>query len=64
MWPPPVAGPATAWPRPGFHHSLLADIRDRLAQDDRADRLLDLTLARLKGAGLVRKRSAPVPPTS
>jgi hypothetical protein len=33
---------------PGFHHSVLADFRERLAQDDRADRLLDLALARLK----------------
>ena len=41
---------------PGFHHSVLTDFRDRLAQDDRADRLLDLTLARLTQAGLVRER--------
>jgi IS5 family transposase len=40
----------------GFHHSVLADFRDRLAQGDRADRLLDLALARLKDAGLVRER--------
>jgi transposase len=40
---------------PGFHHSVLADFRERLAQDDRADRLLDLALARLKEAGLVRE---------
>lgn len=43
---------------PGFHHSVLADFRERLAQDDRADRLLDLALARLKEAGLVRERTA------
>ncbi|WTW51046.1 hypothetical protein OHA19_01700 [Streptomyces sp. NBC_00012] len=42
---------------PGFHHSVLADFRERLAQDDRADRLLDLALARLKEAGLVRERT-------
>ncbi|MEU9602520.1 transposase [Streptomyces sp. NPDC048109] len=42
---------------PGFHHSVLADFRDRLAEDDRADRLLDLALARLKEAGLVRERT-------
>jgi transposase len=42
---------------PGFHHSVLADFRDRLTEDDRADRLLDLTLARLKEAGLVRERT-------
>ncbi|WSU06271.1 transposase [Streptomyces sp. NBC_01116] len=35
---------------PGFHHSVLADFRDRLAEGDRADRLLDLVLARLKEA--------------
>ncbi|WP_253911480.1 transposase [Streptomyces sp. CNQ-509] len=42
---------------PGFHHSVLTDFRDRLAEDDRADRLLDLALARLKEAGLVRERT-------
>lgn len=42
---------------PGFHHSILADFRERLAQDDRADRLLDLALARLKAASLVRERT-------
>ncbi len=42
---------------PGFHHSVLADFRERLTQDDRADRLLDLALARLKEAGLVRDRT-------
>ncbi|MFC8103736.1 MULTISPECIES: transposase [unclassified Streptomyces] len=42
---------------PGFHHSVLADFRDRLAEDDRADRLLDLALTRLKEAGLVRERT-------
>ncbi|MFD9659625.1 transposase [Streptomyces mirabilis] len=42
---------------PGFHHSVLADFRDRLAEGDRADRLLDLALARLKEAGLVHERT-------
>lgn len=42
---------------PGFHHSVLADFRDRLAEAGRADRLLDLVLARLKEAGLVRERT-------
>lgn len=42
---------------PGFHHSVLADFRDRLAEDGRPDRLLDLALARLKEAGLVRERT-------
>jgi len=32
---------------PGFHHSVLGDFRDRLLEDERADRLLDLALARL-----------------
>ncbi|WP_242645054.1 hypothetical protein [Streptomyces laculatispora] len=35
---------------------MLADFRDRLTEGDRADRLLDLALARLKDAGLVRER--------
>src|SRR5689334_17526060 len=39
---------------PGFHHSVLTDFRDRLPKEDRADRLLDLALALLKEAGLVR----------
>lgn len=42
---------------PGFHHSVLADFRDRLTEGDRADRLLDLALACLKAAGLVRERT-------
>ncbi|MFF0191111.1 transposase [Streptomyces sp. NPDC005244] len=42
---------------PGFHHSVLVDFRDRLAEGDRADGLLDLALARLKEAGLVRERT-------
>ncbi|WP_322941076.1 IS1182 family transposase [Actinacidiphila paucisporea] len=42
---------------PGFHHSVLSDFRERLAVDDRADRLLDLALVRLKDAGLVRERT-------
>ncbi|MEU2281857.1 transposase [Streptomyces sp. NPDC013178] len=52
---------------PGFHHSVLADFRDRLTEGNRADRLLDLdlALARLEEAGLVRERTtrAPTPPT-
>ncbi|WTN27569.1 transposase [Streptomyces canus] len=50
--------PAMELDDPGFHHSVLADFRERIAQDDRADRLPDLALARLKEAGLVRERSA------
>jgi len=43
---------------PGFHHSVLSDFRERLLEEDgRADRLLDLALARLKEAGLVRGRT-------
>jgi transposase len=42
---------------PGFHHSVLADFREHLAEGDRADRLLDFALARLKEAGLVRGRT-------
>jgi hypothetical protein len=42
---------------PGFHHSVPADFRERLAQDDRADLLLDLVLVRPKEAGLVCERT-------
>jgi transposase len=42
---------------PGFHHSVLTDFRERLTREDRADRLLDLALDRLKQAGLVRERT-------
>ncbi|WP_328538696.1 transposase [Streptomyces sp. NBC_00344] len=42
---------------PGFHHCVLADFRDRLAEGNRADRLLDLALVRLEEAGLVRERT-------
>ena len=42
---------------PGFHHSVLGDFRERLLEEGRADRLLDLALARLKEAGLVRERT-------
>ncbi|MEW2626393.1 transposase [Streptomyces sp. NPDC048106] len=51
---------------PGFHHSVLSDFRERLAEGDGADRLLDLALVRLKGAGLVGSalHSAPTRPTS
>ncbi|MDQ0605399.1 transposase [Streptomyces canus] len=41
---------------PGSHHSVLGDFRDRLARGDRADQLLDLALARLAAAGLVKQR--------
>jgi hypothetical protein len=35
---------------PGFHHSVLGDFRERLLEEGRTDRLLDLALARLKEA--------------
>jgi hypothetical protein len=35
---------------PGFHHSVLGDFRDRLLEEGRPDRLLDLALARLPPA--------------
>ncbi|MFF7139464.1 IS1182 family transposase [Streptomyces sp. NPDC008196] len=41
---------------PGFHHSVLTDFRERLAEDGRADKLLDLVLEQIKVAGLVRER--------
>ncbi|OLZ65415.1 transposase [Streptomyces sp. IMTB 2501] len=43
---------------PGFHHSLLSDFRDRLAEGDRADRLLDLALTRIRRTGLLKGRAA------
>jgi len=44
---------------PGFHFSVLGDFRERLLEEEgRADRLLDLALARLKEAGLVRDRTS------
>ncbi|KUM96020.1 transposase [Streptomyces yokosukanensis] len=41
---------------PGFHHSVLTDFRERLAEDGRVDRLLDFVLERIKAAGLVAER--------
>jgi transposase len=41
---------------PGFHHSVLSDFRDRLAEGDRADHLLDLALERMRAAGLLKRR--------
>jgi transposase len=43
---------------PGFHFSVLGDFRERLLEEGRADRLLDLVLGRLKEAGLVRERTS------
>ena len=42
---------------PGFRHSVLGDFRGRLLEDGRADSVLDLALARLNEAGLVRERT-------
>lgn len=39
-----------------FDHSVLSDFRDRLAEDGRADQLLDFALERMKQAGLVTGR--------
>jgi transposase len=41
---------------PGFHHSVLADFRERLAEEGRADKLLDLALEKIRAIGLVRDR--------
>ncbi|ACZ86453.1 IS1182 family transposase [Streptosporangium roseum] len=41
---------------PGFDHSVLSEFRDRMAQDDRADRLLAVMVQRLVEAGLVKQR--------
>ncbi len=39
---------------PGFDHSVLSEFRTRLAADGRADAVLEVMLARLKEAGLVK----------
>ncbi|MGX1372908.1 IS5 family transposase [Streptomyces canus] len=54
---------------PGFHHSVLGDFRDRLAEDGRADRLLDLATlhwpaSRRPDWCASAPHSAPTPPTS
>ncbi|MEV5599816.1 transposase, partial [Streptomyces sp. NPDC052496] len=41
---------------PGFHHSVLADFRERLSVDGRADQLLKLALKRIRTAGLITER--------
>ncbi|MFJ8376975.1 transposase [Streptomyces sp. NPDC094461] len=41
---------------PGFHHSVLTDFHQRLAEEGRADRLLDLALEKVRAVGLVRER--------
>ncbi|MEV6423502.1 hypothetical protein [Streptomyces sp. NPDC051662] len=41
---------------PGFHHGVLTDCRERLAEDGRADKLLGLVLERIRAAGLVTAR--------
>ncbi|MER5600132.1 transposase [Streptomyces sp. NPDC002265] len=43
---------------PGFDHSVLSEFRDRMAQDDRADRLLAVMVDHLASAGLVKRRGA------
>ncbi|MFE3197881.1 hypothetical protein [Embleya sp. NPDC059237] len=40
---------------PGFDHSVLIEFRDRVAEGDRADRLLGLFVDRLVEAGPVRR---------
>ena len=39
---------------PGFDHSALSEFRGRLAEKDRADAVLEVMLARLKDAGLIK----------
>jgi transposase len=41
---------------PGFDHSVLCEFRDRMADGDRADRLLAMMVDRLVAAGLVKNR--------
>jgi Transposase DDE domain/Transposase domain (DUF772) len=46
-----------AFDYPGFVHTVLVDMRARLARSDRPDRILEVTLAAARAAGLVgRKR--------
>src|SRR4051794_27234817 len=46
---------------PGFDHSVLSEFRDRMAEGDRADRLLALMVGRLVEAGLGRGRGRQRP---
>lgn len=50
---------------PGFDFTVLSEFRDRVAEGDRADRLLALVVDRLAEAGLVKRRGdfGPTPPT-
>lgn len=41
---------------PGFHHSVLAGFRERLAEEGRVDKLLGLALEKIRAVGLVRDR--------
>lgn len=41
---------------PGFDHSVLCEFRERMAEGDRADRLLAVMVDRLAAAGLVKAR--------
>lgn len=41
---------------PGFDFSVLSEFRDRMAEGDRADRLLAVMVERLVEAGLVKRR--------
>ncbi|MGW4568937.1 transposase [Streptomyces sp. NPDC004561] len=41
---------------PGFDHSVLSEFRDRMAEEDRADRLLAVMVERLAAAGLLKRR--------
>ncbi|MER6611325.1 transposase [Streptomyces sp. NPDC000927] len=45
---------------PGFDHSVLSEFRDRMAQGDRADRLLAVMVDHLVAAGLVKRRGGRV----
>ena len=44
---------------PGFGHSVLGEFRGRMAEGDRADRLLAVMVERLVAAGLVKSRHEP-----
>ncbi|WP_329459156.1 transposase [Streptomyces sp. NBC_01497] len=51
---------------PGFHHSVLADFRERLAVEGRVDKLRDLALEKIRLSAWCGSAagSAPTPPTS
>ncbi|MFJ7591726.1 hypothetical protein ACIQZO_31010 [Streptomyces sp. NPDC097617] len=54
---PPRTPSAWSWKTPAST-TALSHFRDRLAESDRADRLLGLALTRIRRAGLLKGRAA------